>query len=570
MTTNIKAPQRSTFETWTILEELKLDMSDDKLINLIKKWTTIAWKSENILMTEWQNNKNYYTGIDSRTEDIMDDKSKVTDNRIFTNIETIVPLVTSTPAKPIVFIPTAQGKDKTKKEAIRNQAIKTQKILLAIYEDQKLQQKYEKMYRQHQIYRIGMIKYWIEDDQIFADVVLPPRLLLDSEATSIEDSEFIGQKIVDTARNIINKYPDKESAISAEVQGKLWTKITYIEWSTDDFVVVSIWTKIILDKKKNPLFDYTGVSKTTYDDKWKEIVWEPTKNNYFVRPRKPFIAFNVYNIGENIIDETTTLILSKPLQDNINDRKRQIADNANLVWNPIRTYEWLTEDQASNANENLRAWDWVELAEGQSISYIQASALPAYVSNDLQDSRNSIDNIYWVHDTSKWIREWGAGESWRAIEQLREWDQDRQATIGRAIEQVSEELYNAFAHLIKVFYDKDQLIPIMWKDSAEDYIEFKRDDIADGMRIRVKPGSTIPEDKNAIKAQWLELASLNRITNRRLYEMLWIEDADEAVKELELEQVKAEQEQQKILAEEQKWFEEQVAKWFEEQIANIK
>ena len=89
----------------------------------------------------------------------MDDRSKVTDNRIFTNMETILPLVTSTPAKPIVFIPSAQGKGKGKKEAIRTQAIKTQKILLAMYEDQKLQQKFEKMYRQHQIYRIGMIKY---------------------------------------------------------------------------------------------------------------------------------------------------------------------------------------------------------------------------------------------------------------------------------------------------------------------------------------------------------------------------------------------------------------------------
>jgi len=38
----------------------------------------------------------------------MDDKSKVIDNRIFTDIETIVPIVTSSPAKPVVFIPGAQ------------------------------------------------------------------------------------------------------------------------------------------------------------------------------------------------------------------------------------------------------------------------------------------------------------------------------------------------------------------------------------------------------------------------------------------------------------------------------
>jgi len=562
---------RSRFKTWVTLEELKLDMSDEDLKNLIKRWISVAWQSEWILKTQWDINKDYYTGKDLRVNDIMDDKSKVTDNRIFTNIETIVPLVTATPAKPIVFIPSAQGKDKKKKEAIRDQSIKNQKVLLAIYDDQKLQQEFEKMYRQHQIYRIWMVKYWILDDQIFAKVVLPPRLLLDSEATTIDDSEFIWEKIVDTAKNIINKYPDKEEDISKEVQGKLWTKITYIEWRTDEFTVTSIDSRVILDKKKNPLFDYTGTTKTTFDEFGKEIKWEPTMHNFFVRPKIPYIRFSIYSIWENITDETTTLILSKDLQDNINDRKRQIADNADVAWNPIRAYNWFTKEQSDQANENLRAWDWVQLTDEQSIGYIQAAPLPAFVQNDLQDSRNSIDNIFGIHSTTRWERATGGSwESWRAREALREWDEDRQATIWRAIEQVSEELYNAFAHLIKVFYDKPQLIPIMWKQNAEDYVEFKRDDIADGMKIRVKPGSTIPEDKNALKAQWLELVTNWLITKRRAFEMLGMDDAEEAAKELELEQVKAQKEQQKELAEEQAWqVNQETANNFSEQIANL-
>ncbi len=564
MTVETKATQRSDFNTWELIKELKLDMSDDELKSLIKKWTTIAANNDTILNSDWKENKAYYNGLDKRTEDIMDDKSKVTDNRIFTDMETILPIVTSTPAKPIVFIPSGQWWDT--KEKIRDQSIKTQKILLAIYEDQKLQQKFEKMYRQHQIYRIGMIKYGISDDQIFADVILPPRLMLDSEATTIEDSEFIWEKIVDTAKNIINKYPDKEKEISQKVQGKLWTKLTYIEWWTDEFVVVSIDSEIILEKKKNPLFDYEGITKTEVDEFGKEIEGNPTKNNFFVRPKKPFIAFNVYNIGESIIDETTTLILCKSLQDNINDRKRQIADNSNLVWNPIRVYTWFNWDQAAEANDNLAAWDGVNLSDWQSISYVQAAPLPAYVSNDLQDTRNSIDNIFGIHDTSKGIRAWGAGESGLAREQLREWDQDRQATIGRAIEQVSEELYNAFAHLIKVFYDTDQLIPIMWKGNAEDYVQFKRDDIAEGMKIRVKPWSTIPEDKNAQKAQALELLPAWLITKKRGYEMMGIEDAEEAAKELELEWALAQKAQEEVLTKEKQ---EDTMSQLQEQIGQL-
>jgi hypothetical protein len=78
----------------------------------------------------------------------------VTDNRIFTDIETIVPIVTSSPAKPVVFIPSKEGKNKTNKEKIRKQAIQTQKLLLALYKDQDLQRKFEKMIRQSNIYRI--------------------------------------------------------------------------------------------------------------------------------------------------------------------------------------------------------------------------------------------------------------------------------------------------------------------------------------------------------------------------------------------------------------------------------
>lgn len=561
--------QRTDFKNWVTLDELKLDISDNDLKTTIKSWLSIAWLSDKILITNWDINKSYYRWIDKRTDDIMNDKSKVIDNRIFTDLETIVPIVTSSPAKPIVFIPWAQWKNKESKEKIRDQAIQTQKLLLALYEKLKLQRKFEKIVRQHQIYRIWIVKYWIKDDEIFTEAILPSRILIDSEATTIEDSEFIGEKIVSTAKVLIERFPDKESEISWEVQGKLWTKLTYMEWWSDEFMVTSIDSRIILDKKKNPLFDYTDTSEKSFDEFWeeKEVT---TRFNVFNKPKKPYIRFTVYNIWENIIDDTTPLELSKSLQDNVNNRKRQIWDNASTVWNPIRVYKWFTGEQSAEANENLRAWDWVNLSDDQDILYVQAAPLPAHVQNDLTDSRNSIDNVFGIHDTSKWVREWWAGESWRAREQLREWDEDRQATIWRAIEEVSEELYNAWLHLIKVFYDKPQLIPVIWKDNAGEFLEAKREDIAEWVKIIVKPWSTIPDDPNALKAQWLELAQLWRITNRRLFEMLWIDDVEDAVKELELEQVKAEQEQQKILQKEQ-WevANQEATKWFEEQIGAL-
>lgn len=559
--------QRSDFQKWVVMNELKLDMSDEQLKSLIKNWTQIAGSSESVLKTDADDNKRYYRGEDIRTHEILEDRSKVTDNRIFTNIETIVPIVTSSPAKPIVFIPSAQGKEKQSKQKRRTNAIQMQKLLLAIFQDQKLQRKFEKIVRQHQIYRIWMFKYGIKDDKIFTEAILPSRLLMDSEATTMEDSEFIWEQIVITATKLIERYPDKESEISTEVNWKLWTKLTYIEWWTPEILIVSIEERIILESKKNPLFDYTWVGEPTFDEFWEEIE-QTTKFNVFNKPKIPYVRFTVYNIGENIIDDTTPLVLSKSLQDNINDRKRQIADNAETVWNPIRTYNWFTEDQATDANESLRAWDWVNLSEDQAINYVQAQSLGSLAQNDLDDSRNTVDNLFGIHSTTRGERV--AAESWRAREALRAWDEDRQATIGRAIEDVSEELYNAFAHLIKVFYDKPQLIPVLWKESTWEYLEAKREDVADWVKIVVKPWSTIPEDPNAVKAQGLELAALGRITNRKLYEMIWVEDADEAVIELETEAAKAQKKQEEILKEEQTAVaNKETMTGFEEQIQAI-
>ncbi len=562
--------QRTDFEVWETIENLKLDKDDDELKTIIKRFMWISASAEGILKTAWDTNKDYYRWVDLRTDDIVDWKSTVTDNRIFTDMETIIPLVTATPAKPVVTIPSWQWKNKWQKKAIRDQRIKTQKILLSVYQKQWIQQEYEKMIRQGNIWRIGMIKYGIKDDEIFAKAVLPSRLLLDSEATSIDDSEFVWEKIVTTADKLSKMYPKSKEEIMSKVQNKGGTKITYIEWWTDEMKVVSVNDSIILEAIKNPLFDYSDTPTEEIDEMGKKIKWKPTNKNLFLRPRKPYIRYTVYNIWENIIDDTTALILCKSLQDNINDRKRQIADNAEVSWWPIRVYKWMTSDQSNDADNNLKAGDWVNLWTDQEIWYIQAQPISNFVQNDLQDSRNSIDNIFGIHSTSRWERQAGANESWVARESLKSSDEDRQATIGRALERVSEELYNAFAHLIKVFYDKSQILPVLWEEESWEYVEFKRDDIAEGMIITVKPWSTVPVDPNALRAQALELLWAWRITTRRAYEMMWIEDAEEAAKELELEAVKAQQEQQKILQEEESAKANGEAKTgFEEQIAQM-
>lgn len=532
---------RTDFTQWEKVDELELLMEDDTLEQLIKDWKSIASKLD--INKEWEKNKNYYLWIDKLIDWVPNDKSKTVDNRIFTNVETIVPIVTSKPAKPVVFIPNTSWKNKAKENKLREQAIKNQKILLAIYRDQKLQAKFEKLIRQHQIYKTAWFKYGIKDGKIFANVVLPTRLLLDSEATCVDEMSFIWEKVVSTAWELAEKYPNKADIIYSKVQQKKGTKITYIEWWTNDYKVIEFDGKII-DKKKNPLFDY-GWEESELVDDFGEVMKETKKYNLFNKPRIPYIPMSVYNLWESIVDDTTPLVLSKSLQDDINKRKRQISDNADKVWNPIRQAVWFKKEQVWDINDNLEAGDAIMVWDGQSISYIQAVPLPAYIMDSLQDSRNSIDNIFGIHSTTRWERT--AQETATGREILRSGDEDRQATLGRAIENISEELYYAFAHLVRVYYDKPQLLPIIGESNTEEYLEVKRDDIAEGMKIIVHPWSTLPDDPLARKTQALKLAELGKITNRKLFEELGIDWAAEEAEELELEAVKAQKRQQEEL-----------------------
>jgi len=73
-----------------------------------------------------------------------------------------------------------------------------------------------------------------------------------------------------------------------------------------------------------------------------------------------------------------------------------------------------------------------------------------------------------------------------------------------------------------------------------------------------------------LKAQAIELAQLGKISDKRLYEMLGMEDVDEAVQELQTQAAEIEKKNQEILQAEQNEVANQETKnGFEEQINQI-
>ncbi len=165
---------------------------------------------------------------------------------------------------------------------------------------------------------------------------------------------------------------------------------------------------------------------------------------------------------------------------------------------------------------------------------------------DMQDSKNEIDNLYGTHSTTRGER--SEQETARGREILRVGDEDRQAIIGRAMERMLTELYRAWTQLIKVYYVEDQLMPILGKDKETEYLTISRNNIEDGIEIDVEAGSTLPDDKVAQRAEAIQLRQLQSITTEKLYEKLGWENPMEEAKKFHQEQAQAQIDQQDLLA----------------------
>lgn len=523
------------------IDAVDLWMSNEEIIDLVTQWKWIS-KPYSKVITEWEINHKYYTW------EIVDDKFEVNtefnvnDNRIYIWCKTIIPMVTSKPAEPVVY-PWKPWNPKS--EELANQH---QKLLKAIYESKNLQKIVEKVVLHNLQYKIWVIFYWIRDWDIYTTEIHPKKLIIDMEATSIEDAQFIWIKNMDTAENIIARFPEKESVIKEKVNGKLWSKIEFIEWFTNEYVIVTLWYDVVLKKWKNPHFDFEW-KEITDPETWEVYMERNPKKNYFKDPKKPFIILNVENDWTSIIDTTSPITQARSLQDNINRIKKNISINASKAWNPYLRWRWFDDDQLDELNNDLEAWDVIWLSWEQELDYLQAQSLPNFVAEDLRHSIAEVDNLFWTHWTSRWEREARESATWREI--LRQWDEDTQAPRWRAIERMLAELYNAWTQLIKIHFTEEELSYTIWNTQAKEYIKASAKWIEDWIEIRVLPWSIIPEDKITKMNRALQLAQLWLFPREYLFKELWYENYKEIAEALDVQDAIAQQRQQEIAQKEQ-------------------
>jgi hypothetical protein len=497
--------------------ELELSIDDEELLSLAKKWET-SWTTWYSKMEKAQaENERYWLGNQFTSAQMSSENRPLIDNRIFTALETFLPIATRQNPEPLV-----NSENTIKGEELCD---KVGKMLSYQGDKQRLRLKLKKAMRYWSLYFLGVAKVgWdmVEDD-IKTVIVRPHRLILDSNATVDEDGytgEYVGEYREDHAKILVRRFPKKKDFLEKYVDGKMDTKIKYIEFWTDEYVFWKL-DKTILGKAKNPHWNYDETNKRV-DEYGNETEENTAGKNHFSVPKKPYVFLSIFNIGLHPLDDTSLISQNLALQDLVNKRLRQIDRNVDgMNGGAVVSGDQFTLEEASQVSEALRKGGtvWVPVGDvNTAYRRDQSVPLPADVYNQLQDARNTIDTVFGTHATSRGEQQQPDTATGKMLS--KQGDESRIGFISDYLEQFTDQIYNWWVQLMYVYYDEKHVAIIVGEDKAKEYVELQKDDLVTKLLVSVREGSLIPKDPMIKRNEALELWKSNAIDPIELFKRL--------------------------------------------------
>lgn len=497
------------------------DISETEIVQIIGNRVANAeqfWNQRLNLKEVRETNEKYWLGTYFDPKKLYDHQVPYQDPRIFISIETLIPMALSRPPQPIV----SQAYDTdASKELARN----LQDILLAKYEDLYIKEKLM-MVTRHLLmgYRLGVLKYsWdntvgqLKDDgsrmgDIRVDVIRPQRLVIEAGANDINDIPLIGEYQQSTLDQLCYKFPDKkddilkEGGLQAGVKPSLTKEVGSIEiWFSyykdkgKQEAVAWKYNTLLLGSMKNPNWNYDEM--VIGDDGKKRYT------NFLDKPSKPYALFNHLNTGRYVIDDTSLTDQARTPQDVLDKRGRQIIENADaansgLIFNS----DMISQESAAQLIGDPREKVMVKGDVRSAATRLPPNGLEDYVVMDKQDSRSIIDNIFNTHGAMR-----GEVSNSKTLGQdvlSQRGDISRIQTLATSIENGADRLYKGMVQMMKVFYDESQVIKFTGSDGKTSFIEFSNMSIEDGIKVRIKTGSVLPDDPISRQEQTIQALAI--------------------------------------------------------------
>lgn len=518
------------------------EFTDEQLSNLIDN----RWKSSesvwDTIEKVYNTNIKIYKNEPEWLNVIAKKKSRVRANRVFVNMETVINSLIANLPKPLIL----SGRDTPEAKSLSQ---RQEKYFQIKYTERNIKEIIRKGLRNLYFSRLIVIKpFWNAKINDFdARTIDSRKVRFSKTATKETDSEFAIEKITDSLSSVLRRFPDKKIEILQSVgmesdDDVLITnpEVDYYEAWCWDYVIFKLCANnTILGKIRNPYWDWDGILITPEEEKaLADVEGEERRNmmqglkgvqaerkayqesktaaqegkeildlentteditfsayyfNHFDRPRKPYVFTTIFNNENTPIGQTDMISQSAPLQENIDETKRDITQNAKLVNGIIKVDATVMEK--SDAQRMRFETEGIIWGKG-AVAGVQREtgpALPAFVVENMQDSRREIDDIMAASSAFKGIRE---GQETRGG-RLALIDQSflRLNELVQTIDYVNYEMFNWFYQLAKVRYTEHHYAKTMGKAAAIEILTIIQDDFQDGAEVRIIAGKTLPEDR---------------------------------------------------------------------------
>jgi len=462
--------------------------------------------------------------------------SKATINRIFLTIRNLVGLATDRPSKAFI-IPsknTDQSIERAKKvemalEYAMDRLSYQNLLALSLFDTWTKLDSYQHWFWDYKHNDISIVNVAIAD------------LHLSPEATDIQSAEYLLYTPSKNRKWWKDNYPDQYEEIKFEqinnensnndttsTSQKISQRL--IQYHENDLVISKVMGKdgkdIILDKKKNPYFEYrepqeqfADWAKETQPDAVMEaeasgvpvesLLPEEEEEfkpitNFLPEAKKPFVQISGIRLegnaySTNLIGQLKEVFLS------MNKKKRQISDNLRGCNN-----KWIVDSNTFSGEEKAKITD--EPNQVISADFSQ-NPKPVYaeqgsnfeidkIMTDIYHDEKYIDDVFGHHEISR-----GDGSS-PTLGQDRMNSESDKTPIRQQVRQTElaiKEIWEGWIQLMKMFYTDKHYIKRFGAKGGLEMVDLMNDEIEDGIEPILKPASTMPMSKSSQSQQALEL-----------------------------------------------------------------
>lgn len=497
----------------TEFEALDLTMTDDQLSKLLitsleadrEHWNQKPW---NLQETDIKNTA-FLLGDQLDDKDFLKNDIKYLDNRLFSSTRAILSYATGQLARP--EITPSRGDDKYLNGA-RN-------IGAAMYQhaaDEKVDFKVRATVLNLISRKRGYLKLRFDPNvgingDIVTEVCNPEDIIIDRYAGYLQNPAKIYHRIRCSIDELCAKFPDMQQQImdAYSIRRGVYTQtsrmVEYFEcWFTftnasgvpDEGVCWFIHEKnLILDKMLNPNWVRMKNHK-------KEM-----EANVTSKPPKPFISFNYINTGHSFIDETCLIEQALPLQIALNNRLRQVGENASYVngrWIADKN-SFSQEDARNLVNKGSKTVAMVDMKKvAQPLQNVAPMALPAYVENTIADYRNEIDGMMGTPSQFKGDQPDNGDTLGRDL-MIKQQAGALQDDLVRSISMAMETYYTVLLQMMRVYYTDDYWFQTRGGDGTYQFILLNGNTLDSNVKVSVQVDSTLPIDKMSIRTMAMEL-----------------------------------------------------------------